>query len=162
MFLVPVYAQPATVTVEWQEPETYSDIRPGNESKARFQKRTFAELDEYLQKLGEELPEDQSLKIKVTDLDLAGQVWPSSFVGYGGMGGGDIRVIKSIDIPRIQLSYELLDSQGKVLKTADVKVKDLAFMERGSMIRDSDALRYEKRMLKEWFTTEMGDYLVKN
>ena len=91
--------------------------------------------------------------MKVSDLDLAGQVWPASFVGLG-HSTSDVRVIKNIDIPRMNFSYQLLDESGQVLQQAEVKLKDMSFLDRGSHFFRNEPLRYEKNMLKRWFEQE--------
>jgi hypothetical protein len=91
--------------------------------------------------------------MKVSDLDLAGQVWPASFVGLG-HGTSDVRVIKNIDIPRMKFSYQLVDESGQVLQQAEVNLKDMSFQERSNHLFRNEPLRYEKNMLKRWFAQE--------
>jgi hypothetical protein len=138
------------IEVVWQDAEEYRDVRPANESRKRFRERVLTQLEEHIVSKSEDLPEGQSLKITVSNVDLAGQVWPSSFVGIG-HAGGDVRVIKDIDIPRMELAYELLDKSGQVLKSESVKLKDMSFMQSSIMRYRNDHLRYEKKMLDDWF-----------
>ena len=114
------------------------------------------ELGEYFEELAESLPEGQQLSINVTNVDLAGHVWPTF-----GTGAMDMRVIRDIDIPRMTFSYSLSEND-EVIKSSEVSLKDMAFMNRGSTIRNSDLLRYEKVMLKRWFDREFSDTLVKS
>ncbi|MBU2977601.1 DUF3016 domain-containing protein [Alteromonas sp. C1M14] len=154
-------AYSATAEVTWQAPDDYTDVRAANENRARFKERTFKTLDEYFAKLAEKLPEEQTLVITVTDLDLAGQVWPSSFVFGNGM-GSDVRIIKRVDIPRIVFSYTLKDGAGNEIKSANVNLKDMGFLENSRLVAQSDNLAYEKAMIKDWFRDEMADVTVKN
>jgi hypothetical protein len=149
----------AEVEIEWDKPETYRDVRPSNESRKRFRDSTFERINKYMTKLALALPENQKLLIKVSDLDLAGQVWPASFVGLGSS-TSDIRVIKSIDIPRMNFSYQLLDESGQVLQQAEVNLKDMSFLDRSSHFFKSEPLRYEKNMLKRWFNEEFDSYIA--
>ncbi|MCC2616408.1 DUF3016 domain-containing protein [Aestuariibacter halophilus] len=143
-----------TVNVEWQEPSDYRDIKPTNESRKRFQERVLGELESYLVTLGEELPDGQVLSMVVTDLDLAGEVWPASFVGM--TGGQDVRIVKELYIPRISFSYTLKDAEGNVLKEGEEKLKDMGFQTHTPSRRmDNDAFKYEKHMLKDWFTKSL-------
>lgn len=146
----------SNVEITWEDPKSYTDVRPSNESRVRFRNRVMRELGEYFEELAESLPEGQQLSINVTNVDLAGHVWPT----FGG-GAVDMRVIREIDIPRMSFSYSLTENN-EVIKTADVSLKDMAFMNRGSTIRNSDLLRYEKVMLKRWFDREFSDMLVKS
>ncbi len=140
----------AEVSVTWQEPESYQDIRPSNQSRTSFREMVFKDMEAYIAELAETLPDGQKLSMTVTDLDLAGEVWPASFLG--GVGGADIRLVKPLYIPRMHFSYTLTDATGKTLQSADVKLKDMAFMDRGSRInRRSENLTYEKAMIKDWF-----------
>ena len=154
-------AQAASVEINWQNPEKYADVRPTNESRVKFRERTFEALDKYVGELAEKLPEKEKLSMTVTNLDLAGQVWPSSFV-FGNATGSDVRIIKRVDIPRISFSYSLTDDSGKVLKSADVKLKDMSFLDNPSTFRQNEYLGYEKAMLKDWFDEEMADALAQN
>jgi hypothetical protein len=135
-------------------------IRPSNESRKKFREATFEHLNEYMNKLASALPEDQKLLMKVSDLDLAGQVWPISYLGLG-HGGSDVRIVKNIDIPRINFSYQLLTQSGQVVKQAEVKLKDMSFLDRSNRSFKSDSLRYEKNMLQRWFKKEFGTHIAK-
>tara|TARA_B100002003_G_C14064169_1_gene512173 strand:- start:336 stop:863 length:528 start_codon:yes stop_codon:yes gene_type:complete len=140
----------AEVKINWHEPDSYQDIRPSNQSRSSFRKMVFADLEQYMTKLAEDLPDGQTLSMTVTDLDLAGEVWPASLLG--GMGGADIRLVKPVYIPRMSFSYTLKDASGSVLQNAEVKLKDMAFMDRGTRAsRRAENLTYEKAMLKDWF-----------
>ncbi len=136
--------------VEWLEPKKYTDVRSGNMSRTKFRKHVMKELDEHLQELAEGLPEGQSLRIKVTDLDLAGRVEPGRFSGLVNT-FEEIRILRDIDIPRIDFSYELLDEAGVVVKTEEVELKDMNYLRNVRISRRDQPYAYEKRMLSEWF-----------
>ncbi|MDC8829963.1 DUF3016 domain-containing protein [Alteromonas gilva] len=142
------------VEITWQEPESYTDVKPGNESRKRFRERVFKELDEYFNKLAEQLPEGQTLNVTVTNLDLAGQVWPTF-----GMGARDIRIIESMFIPRMAFSYELKEG-GQVMKSAEVSIKDMSFMNSTARFRTNEPFAYEKFMIKRWFNQEFDSALA--
>jgi len=154
----PVLGQ-AEVEIEWDKPEKFRDVRPSNESRKRFRETTFKRINEYMNKLASALPENKKLLMKVTDLDLAGQVWPGSFAGLG-HSASDVRIVKNIDIPRINFSYQLLDESGEVLQEAEVKLKDMSFLDRGIRSLKSESLRYEKSMLQRWFKKEFGAHIA--
>ena len=149
--LLSVQAWSATTEITWEKPEKYTDVRPANESRVKFRERTFKALDEYFAKLA----------ITVTNLDLAGQVWPSSFV-FGNATGTDVRIVKRVDIPRIKFSYTLTNEAGKVVKSADVDLKDMGFLDNPRTFTQNTHLGYEKAMIKEWFNEEMASALVQN
>jgi hypothetical protein len=149
----------AKVEIEWDKPEKYRDVRPSNESRKRFRESTFKRIHEYMNKLALTLPDNKTLQMKVSDLDLAGQVWPASHIGLG-HSASDVRVIKSIDIPRIDFSYQLLNESGEIVEQADVKLKDMSFLNRSNSFFKSESLRYEKAMLQRWFNKEFSTYIA--
>lgn len=146
------------VEIEWDKPEKYRDVRPSNESRKKFRETTFERINEYMNKLALALPENKRLLMKVSDLDLAGEVWPASYAGLG-HGISDIRIIKNHYIPRINFSYQLMDESGQVLQQAEVKLKDMSFFDRSSHSFRSESLRYEKTMLKRWFNKEFNSQI---
>lgn len=147
-----VPTQAAEVKITWEEPESYSDVRPSNESRKRFRERTLKDLEEHIVELASDLPESQVLSMTVTNVDLAGQVWPSQFVGFGNGAGSDVRIIKRIDIPRMTFSYSLSNADGHVVLSGDdVKLKDMDFMETNIRRNRTESLSYEKAMLNDWF-----------
>lgn len=137
------------VSIEWQNPEKYVDVRAANENRKRFRQKVLDSLEQHFNDMSEKLPADQHLNIQVTDIDLAGRVLPASFIGAG-RSGHDLRVIQEMDRPRINLTYELVDSMGVVIENKEVKIKDSFFL--NNNIRYAhEFLRYEKQMLDEWF-----------
>jgi hypothetical protein len=138
-------AYAGTATVKWQEPDKYTDIRSGDSGKTQFRKNVFNQLEKHLVKLTSELPEDFELQIKVTNLNLAGQV------EYNFAMSRDIRIVKNLYWPMIEFEYQVLVNKQKV-KIETVKLKDMAFMSRGGSNRLShDTYYYEKRLLTDWF-----------
>jgi hypothetical protein len=139
------------VSVTWGDYREFTDIRSPNSSKKRFAKHTFERLTKYIAKLASDLPEGQNLQLSVTNLDLAGRVLPLSFAGLGN-NMSEQRIIKRIDIPRMSFSYTLVDASGATLKQGEANLKDMNFMERHNPFFRSEALKYEKNMLRQWFT----------
>ena len=139
------------VEVEWINPSDYTDIRPANQSRNRFRETTFKHLEKHLEELAARLPAGQRLKLTVTNLDLAGQVWPGHMMGLGL--SSDVRLIKRVDIPRINFSYELLDGSGAMIRTGEEKLKDMSFQDRAAARYRNQTLRYEKTMLRDWFVS---------
>jgi len=102
-------------------------------------------LSEHFNKLGERLPQGQDLTIDVTDIDLAGREYPAP------RSGRELRVMKGMaDWPTMDLRYRL-SQDGKVLKEGSAKLSDMSYLQRINRASDSDPMRYEKRMIEEWF-----------
>jgi hypothetical protein len=144
LLLNPSVSTSAEADVTWANPSEYSDIDAGNNSRKSFQAKVFGSLGKHFGTLSKKLPEGQTLKVEVTDLDLAGQV------RYGVM--NEIRVIKDIYIPRISFTYQLLSVDKSVISEDSVKLKNIGFMH-GSAGRNMhhDEFKHEKRMLDKWF-----------
>lgn len=143
----------ANLVINWQHVEQYSDVRAADSHQGKFEARTFKSLEKLLKTMAKQLPKGQSLSITVNDLDLAGMVLPGYSQGFDNP--RDVRVIRSIDYPRMSFDYQLVDANGKVLRSAQVNLKDMQFQNR---IRSAkfkrDSLGYEKNMLKNWFARE--------
>jgi hypothetical protein len=133
----------ATTEVTWGDYKKFRDIDAGNENRKSFRERTLKDFEKHFAKLAEALPENQVLKINVTDVDLAGD----THVG----GINRTRIVKEIYAPRLNFSYELVDESGQVIKAETVVVKDMSFMSGSNLKYRNKSLGYEKKMLDDWF-----------
>lgn len=132
-------AQAAT-QVTFVKPESFSDMPLAQHDRDS----TLAEMKTYLEKLGASLPASQDLKIEVLDIDLAGRVEPRGT-------HLDLRVLRGgADWPTIHLKYSVV-SQGKTLRSGEERLSDMNYMRRFNRHSTSEPLRYEKRLLDEWF-----------
>lgn len=110
--LLPLSAGAAT-TVEWVHPENYKDAYSSSAKTDKSREVVLQSLEKFLIKQGNaELADGQSLKLSVTDVDLAGEYEPWT-------DHKDTRVIKGAYFARIAFSYELTDANGQVLKKGD-------------------------------------------
>lgn len=147
------------ISVEWVEPKSFRDVKDSSFSSHRFRKSVFNQLEKHLNKLASELPEGQSISFKVTDLDLAGRVEPASFLGYS-RSLDEVRIMRNVDIPRIQFEYELLNEKGEVIKTEVVNLKNMNYLNEVGMTNRNKPYKYEKRMLSRWFSKNIIDSQV--
>ena len=140
-------AQAASVKVSFVGADNYVDAG----SSPAERDANLAALASYLADLGQRLlPADVVLEIEVLDVDLAGTVRPSRR-------GGDLRVVRGkADWPRLTLRYSLL-KDGQVLKTDTERIADMTYTMHSSYGDPSDPLRYEKRMLGDWFRARFVD-----
>jgi len=129
--------------VTWTNPEKYTDIRAGNENRSKFKARIFRHFEKHFTHLSEKLPEGQTLKVNVTNVDLAGDVRFDTM--------DRIRVIRELYIPRMAFTYELVAADNSVVKSGEVDLKDMGFMQHSSNIGRHKAIFYEKVMLNKWF-----------
>lgn len=142
------------INVEFIQPENFTDIRD-RFSGATDSEREFilSEFRSYLQTRGNRmLREGLQLNIRITDIDLAGEFEP-----WHGPDFDDVRIVKEIYPPRINLEFVLTDSMGSVLKEGKRSLVDLAFPI-GQSAFTQDPLRYEKELLREWYSNEFRDF----
>lgn len=134
----------ADVTVNYVKPEQFSDLPFSPWERDEVLK----DLTEHFASLGARLPPGQNLRIDVKDVDLAGRIYP-------GRGVRDLRVIRNgAEWPRIDLHYTI-ESNGQVVRSGDAQLRDMSFMDRISRYADGDTLRYERRMIDDWFNQEI-------
>lgn len=133
----------ATSSVEWKDTENYRDLKTANGSKKSFREQFFKEIEEHISELVQTLPENNSLKLVITNVDLAGNI---QFVGTR-----QLRIVKEIFMPKIWLSYELTDDSGKVIKSETVEIKDSSFLNHTNSRLERESFGHEKAMLTRWF-----------
>ncbi|HEU4670705.1 MAG TPA: DUF3016 domain-containing protein [Dyella sp.] len=140
-------ASPQAVTVTYDHPEHFTETR---EEKALAPTRAsndyLATLKTYIEKRGAKmLAPGQRLEVVVTDIDRAG-----SFEPWHGGQLREVRIIKDIYPPRIDLNFKLLDADGKVIREGSRKLRDPGFLTSNTAPTSDDSLRYEKRLIERW------------
>lgn len=136
----------AATTVNYINPEKFTDVPFASWDREDALKN----LTEHFQKLGENLPAGQDLHIDVTDVDLAGREYPSARAGR------DIRIMRGMaDWPRMELRYTI-EQNGQVIKSGDGHLQSMDYQERINRYFDSDAFRYEKQMMDDWFAKNIA------
>jgi Protein of unknown function (DUF3016) len=135
------------VQVQFVQPEKFADIR----DQAFSRERNLEALKQHLQHAAAPYVSDgQTLKIDVLDVDLAGE--PKLDVRRN-----DVRVLKGkADWPRIDLRYTL-EAPGQPARSGQASIRDMDYLQHASASRyATEPLRYERRMLDEWFRTEFS------
>ncbi len=129
-----------SVIVSFTDPQRFDDVTDSWGSSDD----NLAQLAAHLQDLGSRhLADGQNLQIEVLNVDLAGRLLPRH-------GVGQIRVITGrIDWPRITLRYTLLQA-GQPVLSGEERISDMAYQMHDRPY-STETLRYEKRMLEEWF-----------
>jgi hypothetical protein len=146
LFLLAAGAASAAVNVTYNHPEKFADLPFSNWDRDDVLKQ----LTEHFNKLGKALPPGQELDVEVLDIDLAGREYP------GRASGRDIRIMRGgADWPRIHLRYQLVEN-GTVVKSGEAKLSDMNYLQNIPRYADGDALRYEKRMIDDWFKANIG------
>ncbi len=126
------------VAVDFVDAERYADTAFGGVERGR----KLAILRSHFERLGARLPDGQTLRVDVLDVDLAGTIEQR--------GVHEVRVLRGgADWPRIALRYTLLDGD-RVVDRGDVRLADMDYLDRPG-ISPSRELGYEMRMLDDWF-----------
>lgn len=140
--------QPAgSVTVSFHEADKFTDARSsfGGDTDEHY----LELLSKHLQKVADkQLPPGLKLEVTFTDIDLAGDFQPTASSTQ------DVRIIREIYIPRMKLSFRLLDEEGKVIQEGERRLSDLDFMMNINPIGRSEPLFYDKTLLSDWVKKE--------
>jgi hypothetical protein len=135
----------AGASVMFTDPDRYTDMPFAQWDRADVLKQ----VEEHFAKLAKSLPPGQDLKVEVTDIDLAGNV------DYARGAARDLRVLRgTADWPRMQLKFSV-ESGGKTVKSGEASVSDMNYLRNMNRYPNNEPLRYEKRMLDQWFEKEI-------
>lgn len=136
----------AGVQVTFDKPDDYSDVP----FSSRDREQVLTGLANHFTWLGKSLPPGQDLRIEITDVDLAGREDPAR------RGAFDVRVMTGrADWPRLRLRYTL-EQHGKVIASGNAYLSDMSYLQHINRYSSNDALRYEKRMIDDWFKNTFG------
>lgn len=143
--LAPAAQAAGQAEVKWIEPEKFHDIGFGSFERERNQQA----LEAIFKQLAGQLPDGQTLKVEVTQVDLAGEVRQGSV--------RDFRVVRGgVDWPRMTLSYSL-QAGNQTLKSGQAQIADMNYLFGTRQVQAHEgALPYEKRMLTRWFEETFG------
>jgi hypothetical protein len=138
-------ALPDNVSVRYKDPQHFTEAR---RSAGVHMERADAYLEPlrvYIaQRAARVLAPGQRLEIVVTDVDRAGE-----YERWRGPDYDDVRIMRDIYPPRIDLDFTLYGADGKVLRSGHRTLRDAAFLDSGSPA-DQDSLRYEKALVDLW------------
>ena len=136
----------AAATVTYVQPERFSDIPFAHHDR----ERVLDSMTDHFNKLAARLPAGQDLNVEVLDIDLAGQSLPSR------MSAQDLRVMNGgADWPRIKLRYSITQG-GQVVRSGEENLRDMTYLDHPNRFNGSDLLRYEKKMLDDWFKERLA------
>lgn len=136
-----------SVTVSFHEADKFTDARSsfGGDTDEHYLKA----LSTHLKKVADRhLAPGLKLEVTFTDIDLAGDFQPTR------SGTQDVRIIREIYIPRMKLSFRLLDEEGRVISEGERRLTDLNFMTNINPIGRSEPLFYDKALLSDWVDRE--------
>jgi hypothetical protein len=138
----------ASINVSFVDPERYVDARSFGAARIGADKSVLRGIRRHLEYLAERrLAPNQTLNVAILDIDLAG------FRKPGRIGGDALRVMTEGSWPRITLRYALIEN-GVAVVSGEETLSDVTYLQRGGRY-GSETLRYEKRMLDDWFTSRI-------
>jgi hypothetical protein len=142
----PVSATPkASTTVEFFEPDKFTDFKTsllGSESErsgleAEFRREISRKAESYL-------PAGYHLDIRFRDIDMAGNFEPVNRPPYD-----QIRVVRQVYPPRLQLTYRLTDTSGEIVSSGDRTLTDPNFQGRLRLTANSSTV-YESELIDDF------------
>lgn len=146
---LPAVANSAELNIEFDNADSFTDVQSGEENRARHQDRVLEGFEAIFTDLAQQLPDDQVLHIKVTDIDLAGYVQPVPRDGGLYM----MRIVRHGHDPSIQFEYRLVDANEQVLQEGEenLRGRTASGSVRKTPSAASESLRHERDMLQRWF-----------
>lgn len=144
------------VNISWHDVENYKDINPAEETVARFNKRMFSSFERQFVQLAKKLPEGYTMKVVVTDVDLAGRVLPTN--------KGSLRLTRVIEHnfkPSISLSFAVFNAEGKqVLSSQDVNLDSKVTHRAPRRQHMHREFSYDNYFVKKWFNDSVLPQVV--
>lgn len=140
-----------TVSVSYDDPARFSDAQSASDETDAARRAWLDTLCEHLaDRAAEALPPGQRLVVQITDVQRAGR-----YEGWRGPQASQLRVVRDIYPPRIDLRFERLAADGQVLQAGTRQLRDPTFLMRPGRYTN-DALRYEKVLVDDWVAKEFG------
>ncbi|MEJ1964536.1 MAG: DUF3016 domain-containing protein [Gammaproteobacteria bacterium] len=153
LVLLSAPALAADVTVQFTNPDHYTDARLENSSLPAAQASLEKNLRSYFEQLTKRfVPGDRKLTIEVLDIDLAGRFEPWR------ADADTVRFMVTTSWPSMKLRYALTDAGGRTVASGEELVSDPEYLRIPNMYPEGDVLRYEKPMLEKWFREKFGRF----
>ena len=132
--------------VNFQSPEEFTDMNRTYSALKGADRGYLSELQRYIEQRGaNRIPAGQTLAVTITDVDMAGQFEPERGAQFI-----DIRMVRTIYPPRIDLNYKLTDQNGAVISEGERKLRNQSFDWTVSPVDQHDSLRYEKALIDDF------------
>lgn len=145
-------AQDSRVSVVFANPEQYTDLKLTCVSGDADTRALTGEPPRFLQEAGaRRLADGQRLEITVTYVDMAGDIesWP-------GPGRCDLRIVKDVYPPRIDLRFRLLGADRAEARAGTRQLRDSSYLTSAAPVT-ADHLRHEKALLLDWLQSELRE-----
>jgi len=142
---------PERIQVIWAPTDKLTEVRDNQMQRGWLRPEDWMKsLSDDLRKRADRvLPAGEQLQVTINDIKLAGSYEP-----WRRSEQQDIRILKDIYPPRVELHYKLMASDGSTIREGDKKLVDGAYLQRSVAADSTDPLRYDKRLLSEWLSKE--------
>ena len=136
----------AKVEVSYRNPDGFAEM-----DRALNPRRDWLdELARYLARRAEgSVPNGQRLFVTITDVQRAGMLEPWRSGRWS-----DVRIVRDSTPPRIDLTFQLFNADGAVLREGERRLRDIDLHRNG--LHGAEALGYEKTLLDDWLRREFG------
>lgn len=137
---------PDRITVSWAPDSQLTEIKRNPAKRGWLRPNQWQKmLSDYLRRRADALlPPGQRLDVHVDDIQLAG-----SFEPWHGPNTQDIRIMREIYPPRIELHFTLTDADGHTIAQGSRRLSDQAYLQQ-PLPNNNDPLRYDKRVIQRW------------
>jgi hypothetical protein len=133
------------VTVVWEKPDSYIDVRATIEPQGKFEKRLFAALGDFIEaEAAKILLPGQQLKVTIHNLDMAGYI-EMNLLRMGEW----IRVVRDPDHVMIEIEHQLVDKSGEIISELRKSYTSLT-RSQWTPGAQSRTFQYEKQIIREW------------
>ncbi|QYM78635.1 DUF3016 domain-containing protein [Horticoccus luteus] len=133
------------VNVTFSHPEKFTDVKEDQFGSEKGRDAILEQIRDYIdQRAPRYMKNGESLSVTFTDIDLAGDFEP-----WRGPKADDIRIIRAIYPPRMDLSFKVTDASGAVVKEGTRELRNLDFQSELS-VNTQDSLRFEKSLLDDF------------
>lgn len=145
-------ANNARVQVTWAPDQQLSEVKDNPMQRGWLKPKDWEKSlgDHLVQRADRLLPPGQQLQVTIDNIKLAG-----AFEPWQGPAAQDIRFLKDIYPPSMELHYRLLGADGSTLREGTAKLRDLAYLQH-TVPTSTDQLRYDKRMIDDWLRREFA------
>ena len=139
------------MSVSWDNPEKFSDIRSSGANQELFSHKVMESLAKTLQaESAKVIGKNQRLVIRIHDLNLAGEIRVDALGSSQNM-----RIISAPYWPSMDIEYHLYDNKGKLLATQRNCIKDLDFQQHISPFSHNGTFYYEENLIKMWARNDL-------
>jgi hypothetical protein len=137
----------ATATVELVNPENFTDFKTSRIGGAADATYLAKELQREINRQAARIfPAGYRVLLRVSDVDLAGEFEPQQRAPYD-----DIRIMRAVYTPRMQLEYSVTDANGNVIAAGERTLTDLGYEYRLRTPVSNETLQIETEMVGDFF-----------